>query len=114
MLESGELGQLALPHAEKGPKKEQGTSQLDFHDIHIDTLSREKKADASNNGTECASTIQSRMVPFPLAETNTCNDIVCLSGLLRVRYSCQELRKNGSPKSWGHSRKIQNVPVLLV
>ena len=54
-----------------------GISQLN---IHNDTLLREKKADASNNGTECASSIQSRTVPFPLAETNTCNDIVCPAG----------------------------------
>ena len=79
-LDHGDRGPLALPHAGKGPKKGRGTSQLNIRNIHNDTLLREKKAEASNNGTECASSIQSRMVPFPLAETNTCNDIVCPAG----------------------------------
>ena len=80
MSDHGDHGPLALPHAGKGPKKGQGISQLKIRNIHNDTLLREKKAEASNNGTECASSIQSRMVPFPLAETNTCNDIVCPAG----------------------------------
>ena len=80
MLDHGDRGPLALPHAGKGPKKGKGTSLLNFHNIHDDTLLREKIADPSNNGIECASSVQSRTVPFPLAETNTCNDIVCPAG----------------------------------
>ena len=86
MWDHGVHGALALPHAGKGPKKEQGTSQLNFHIIHIDTLLREKKADASNNGTECASSIQSRVVPFPMTETNTCNNVVCPDGQIDLIY----------------------------
>ena len=81
MLDLGDHGHLALSHVVEATRPGQGSNNF-IQTSHIDIFLfiRDKIADASNNGTKCAS---SRMTP--LTETDSCNVVDCPSGNVKKK-----------------------------